>query len=317
MRYVVYGPGAIGGAIGGRLFQHGREVLLIARGAHHDALRDRGLELQSPEGDVVLPVPVAASPAQADLRPDDVVVLAMKSQDTAAALRALAEAGADLPVVCAQNGVENERAAARRFSRVYGMCVFLPGVHLEPGVVQIHAAAPAGILDVGCFPHGVDALAERVAADIDGSGFLSRADPDVMAQKQAKLLMNLGNALEAAVGPTGRGGELYRRARDEALACFAAAGIEVASGDDPRRSEIRRGTVSGGERPGGSSWQSLARGLGSIETDYLNGEIVLLGRIHGIPTPVNALLQRVANQLAHDQVPPGTLTPEDLLAQLG
>ena len=43
---------------------------------------------------------------------------------------------------------------------------------------------------------------------------------------------------------------------------------------------------------GGSSWQSLVRGTGTIETDFLNGEIVLLGRLHGIPTPVNADIQR-------------------------
>ena len=45
--------------------------------------------------------------------------------------------------------------------------------------------------------------------------------------------------------------------------------------------------IGGRRRGGGSSWQSLARGTGTIETDYLNGEIVLLGRLHGVPTPVN------------------------------
>ena len=57
------------------------------------------------------------------------------------------------------------------------------------------------------------------------------------------------------------------------------------------------GGAAGGRqsRPGASSWQSLARGTGSIEADYLNGEIVLLGRLHGVATPVNAALQRLAN----------------------
>ena len=58
------------------------------------------------------------------------------------------------------------------------------------------------------------------------------------------------------------------------------------------------GEVAGLTRGGGSSWQSLVRGTGSIEADYLNGEMCLLGRLHGVPTPVNELLQRRANAAA-------------------
>ncbi|MFI5053850.1 MAG: 2-dehydropantoate 2-reductase N-terminal domain-containing protein, partial [Acidimicrobiia bacterium] len=49
MRYVVYGAGAIGGVVGGRLAQHGHDVVLIARGGHHDALHDAGLRVESPD----------------------------------------------------------------------------------------------------------------------------------------------------------------------------------------------------------------------------------------------------------------------------
>ena len=73
--------------------------------------------------------------------------------------------------------------------------------------------------------------------------------------------------------------------------------------------------VNGAERTGGSSWQSLTRGTGSIEADFLNGEIVLLGREHGVPTPVNEALQRLANRAAADRMPPGSLTPEQILAE--
>ena len=75
--------------------------------------------------------------------------------------------------------------------------------------------------------------------------------------------------------------------------------------------------MPGHERQGGSSWQSLARGLGSIETDYLTGEIVLLGRLHRVPTPVNDLLQRLANRMAAEGRPPGSVAAEDVLARLG
>jgi 2-dehydropantoate 2-reductase len=53
-----------------------------------------------------------------------------------------------------------------------------------------------------------------------------------------------------------------------------------------------------------------------VEVDLLNGEIVLLGRLHGVPTPVNELLQRVANDLARRGAPPGSVPVAELEAQL-
>ncbi len=69
-------------------------------------------------------------------------------------------------------------------------------------------------------------------------------------------------------------------------------------------------------RGGGSSWQSLARRAGSIEADYLNGEIALLGRLHGVATPVNAALQEVANELARAGDPPESLSFAELLERI-
>jgi 2-dehydropantoate 2-reductase len=74
--------------------------------------------------------------------------------------------------------------------------------------------------------------------------------------------------------------------------------------------------INGQRRGGGSSWQSLARGTGSIEADLLNGEIVLLGRLHGVVTPVNELLQVVANELAASGAPPGSMSEDELRARL-
>ena len=69
--------------------------------------------------------------------------------------------------------------------------------------------------------------------------------------------------------------------------------------------------------PGGSTWQSLARGATELETDYLNGEIVLLGRLHGIPTPANELLQQLARGLAATRQRPGAVPATVILEQLG
>lgn len=74
--------------------------------------------------------------------------------------------------------------------------------------------------------------------------------------------------------------------------------------------------VGGARRAGGSTWQSLARGTRTAEADYLNGEIVLLGRLHGVLTPANEAARRLVNQFARDGLAPGTLTPEQFLAAL-
>ncbi len=315
-RYVIYGAGGIGGTIGARLHQAGHDVTLVARGQHLAALRVNGLELADPDETVTLRIGAAGDPAEADLRSGDVVVLAMKTQDTEAALRALQLAAPpDITIVCAQNGVENERLALRRFADVVAMCVMMPAEHLAPGRVVAYSRGTTGILDVGRYPFGTDATVDRIADDLRGARFSSFADPAVMRAKYAKLLLNLGNALEAACGAHARGSGLYRRAKDEAVAVLLAAGIDVLSDADER---ARRGTimdiqpVDGHQREGGSTWQSVARGLDTTEVDYLNGEIVLLGRKHGVPTPVNEALCRVAHRMVAEHLPPGSLTPDDL-----
>ncbi len=165
MRFVVYGAGAIGGVVGGRLAQHDQEVVLIARGEHHDAIRDDGLRLVAPDptsGTVTLTIPVVSHPAGIDFRDDDVVLLAMKSQHTGKALSTLAAQRApSVAVVCVQNGVANEPAALRLFEDVYGVCVVCPALHLDPGVVEAHAGPITGILDLGRFPGGTDAPPRR------------------------------------------------------------------------------------------------------------------------------------------------------------
>ena len=320
MRFIVLGAGAIGGVVGGRLAQHGNEVVLVARGQHGAAMAADGLLIRSPDDEVRVPVPVVQQPDQIRFRPDDVVLLAVKGQDTPAALVSLACAPSDVAIVCLQNGVDNERQALRRTSQVYAVAVMVPATHLEPGVVEASSSPTTGILDVGRYPFGIDDRTEQMAAGFAASTFSSVPNPAIMRFKWSKLLMNLGNALEAAIGPVGRTSELYTSARREAEAVFAAAGIDCASAEEDaaRRGDLLTVRPIGGQRRGGgSSWQSLARGSGRIEVDSLNGEIVLLGRLHSIPTPVNEMLQRVANDLARAKAPPASMTETDLRALVG
>ena len=320
MRFIIYGAGAVGGVIGGRLFQAGQDVTLIARGEHLRALQDRGLTLAAPAETVTLAVPAVATPAEAKPVAGDVVVLAMKGQHTEAALDDLRQAAPEgVAVVCAQNGVENERKALRAFPDVYGVSVMLPATHLEPGVVLCHSAGLSGLLDLGRYPTGVDATATAVAEALSGANFSSVARDDIMRWKYRKLLMNLGNAVEAVCGGEARRGPLYGRVMEEGAAVLAAAGIDPVSGDEDRerRGELlRMKPIEGVRREGGSSWQSLARGQGTIEADYLNGEIVLLGRLHGVPTPVNEVLQSLARELAATGAPPDSVDPDDIRRRL-
>ena len=320
MRFVVLGAGAIGGAVGGRLYQQGFDVTLVARGKHGQALRS-GLVLEDPKETVTLPIPAVDDVAdvswQGDADGDAVVLLAVKGQHTDHALAQLVAASApsSTPVVCMQNGVENERRALRHFPRTFGMCVMCPASQLRPGVVQVHSAPISGLLDLGCFPRGSDAQAKGIADAIDATSFQSVARPDIMRWKYRKLLMNLANAVEALCGPGARFSPLAKEVQREGKEALAAAGIDAASSDEDRERRgdaLQMAPTASGEWQGGSSWQSLARGAGSIEAEYLNGEIVLLGGLHGVPTPVNELLQRLALRAAAEGTPPGSWGIQEL-----
>jgi 2-dehydropantoate 2-reductase len=327
MRYIIIGAGAVGGAIGGRLAGAGHEVVAVARGAHLAALRESGLRLTVPDGQHTYRLPAVEGPGElGELRADDVLVLAVKTQDTVAALREWGPAPVDgggtaaerLPLLCAQNGVEGQRLALRVFRHVYGVCVWLPATFVEPGRVSAAGAPLTGILHLGRYPHGTDETARRIAADLDKTRFLEApVVPDVSRWQYAKLLSNLANALEAVSSAAGdKAGELYRRVRAEGEAVLDAAGIAYASVEEQRATrghKVDLVPLDGAPRGGGSSWQSLSRGTGTIEADYLNGEIALLGRLHGVPTPLNDLLQRLANTFAREHRAAGSMPVEELV----
>ena len=317
MRYIIYGAGAVGGSIGAQLFERGHDVVLIARGPHLEAMQRNGLSVRTPDLTVTLRTPAVGHPSEIEWRPDDAVLLSVKSQHTAGALDDLRKAAGDPPVICAQNGVANERMALRRFSRVYAMMVMLPATHMQPGEVIMHASPVSGILDAGCYPAGVDSLIEQLTHDLRAAGFDSRADAAVMRLKYAKLIENLANAVQALCGLESNAGELVRMVRAEGIAVLRAANIDFATATemDERRAQVMRGLRPiEGQARGGSTWQSLARGAGSIETDFLNGEIALLGSLHGVPTPYNRVLQRVSAAATRDGLAPGSFTAQELMA---
>ena len=278
--------------------------------------------LEAPDETVTLPIPVVSDPAQVAWDDEDgtVVLLAVKGQHTDHALTQLTVAPPSTPVVCMQNGVENERRVLRHFPHTYGMCVMCPATQLRPGVVQVHSAPVSGMLDLGCYPSGIDDAGQAIADAIATTTFQSVARADIMRWKYRKLLMNLANAVEALSGPEGRFSPLAREAQREGTEALAAAGIDVASSEEDRArraDNLQLAPTSSGEWQGGSSWQSLARGAGSIEAEFLNGEIVLLGR----PPRRADAGERAAAAAGPPRrgrgAPPGTWRIEDLSEQAG
>ena len=320
MRFVVLGAGAIGGVAGAGLHRAGHDVTLIARGEHYRAIRDRGLTFDRPGESVTLEIPVADSPAALEWDGEEVVLIATKSQDTAGALIDLrAAAPIAAPLVCLQNGVENERIALRLRPNVYGAVVMMPTAHLDPGVVQAYGTRGVGVIDLGRYPSGTDSVSDAVAGAFNDAGISSQARPDIMRFKYAKLINNLLNAVDAIVEPGPSGEELIRAAQEEGRAALTAAGIEFVAEDvndvHARWERLDVQPIAGRPRAGSSTRQSLARGAPSLETDYLNGEISLIGRLHGVPTPVNDTLCVLSDRHLRERRPPQTLPAEVVLEQ--
>jgi 2-dehydropantoate 2-reductase len=317
---VVIGAGAIGAPIAAQLYERGHPAVLVARGRNFEAIAKDGVEVATPDHTLRSKVDVVNGISSLTMEPGEVVVLCVKSQDTADALEELAAvAPSELSVFCAQNGVANERMVSRYFTNTYGVCVMSPASYLEPGRVEVFSSPVLGVLDVGRWPRGVDETAREMSELLGDAGFASIATEEIETMKWGKLLSNVLNALEVLCGPNAGTDDLSQMVRDEAADCLTAHGIDVArarSLANERSKLVNYHPIGSIRRVGSSSWQSVLRGTGTVETDYLNGEIVALGRRYGIETPVNALLVRRANEMAREGRAPGTVSVSELRGDL-
>lgn len=325
------GAGAVGGMIGGRLAVAGRSTVWVARGEHGRTLRDQGITILSATGSEHAESTVWLEPDEAELRPDDVLVLAVKTQDAEEALATWADlpvafgadrvaaAGECLPIVLATNGVAAEAMAMRYFQRVVGMCVWAPNVNLSPGVIVTRFAPDAAVLHCSRVPASLTDDADREMLAVLRDDFrAARMDvpltDDVMPWKCRKLLSNLGNVVDALVGPDAD--DVANLASVEATAVLREAGIAVV--DDATESAARRAgprvvPVPGApEELGGSTWQSLTKGRDRLETDYLNGEIVAIAHAAGLEAPVNSALARLGRRAAAEGAQPRSMSADAL-----
>jgi 2-dehydropantoate 2-reductase len=268
---------------------------------------------------------VPACKKAVDLTPfkeDDVVLLTAKSQHTLTCLGQLKTAGAmrTLPIFCVQNSITNEALATRIFDNIYGVIVRVPGIFLQPGGVINPVTGSAGFLEVGRYPHGSDTLTYKVADSFNKAGFAGGANEWVMRTKAAKCLLNLANALGAITNSRDDNTEFMVAVRREATDVWQTAGIEWENLEEfDKRTRSKRGVhrmPKGYEstRNLGSSWQSLIRGTGNIEAEQLNGDVVKMGRLLGIPTPHNEVLWHVAEEMAVKGDKPGKYNVKDLMA---
>ena len=325
MRYIIYGAGGIGCTIGGHLFRTDHEVVLVGNAEHMSTINKDGLTFAT--GDGVYNQKIPAFKTASDLAPfrdDDVVLLCAKSQHTVRCLGQLKEAGAprSLPILCCQNSIWNESTATRMFDNIYGVLIVVPAIFLKPGEVINPLSRHAGFIEVGCYPSGSDTLCQTVADALTKSSFSAQVNSEVMKAKGAKCLGNLGNALSAITDGKGDTQAFIKKARQEAQTVWAAAGIEWE--DQQAFGERRKGLYGDSNYPEGfenanakgSSWQSLARGVGSIEAEELNGDVVKLGAYLNIATPYNALLWRLATEMANNNEPPGKFSADELLTMI-
>jgi len=322
MRYVIIGAGAVGATFAAQLHEAGREVFLVARGANLAALQSTGLRYVRPDHERVLHLPASDDVV---LRSDDVLVLAVKSQDSDAAVQRWAwrpvevegrtrSAAEVLPIVLLQNGLANAQVALRRFETVLDAAVLIPSWHVTPGVVVAPSHPTVAVVYLGLVPSGTNTLASRIAYDFNAAHIATQVVPDIARWKAGKLLGNLSHNLDALFPPGPLRDIAAREIYAEAKAVYRAAGIDAADLQAENTLDLSGFVgrpIDGYERGGSSTWQSLARSA-PVESDFLNGEIGLIARQHGIPAPLNIAVQRKTARISRDGLPPGSYGEGDL-----
>lgn len=295
-RIVVFGAGALGSVLGGRLSKQ-IPVLLVARKEHADAMRTSGLKLEGlsrrtvPLGERLQAV-THLDPEDAPLRGGDVVFLTVKAMQVAELGGELANNAPEdvrLPLLTFQNGTGFERdvaeAAGGRFDVLH--CVSHAGAtFVEPGRVEDWGGELL-LPDAPPCP--------RVAELLRAADFKSRCLPDLEVWRWKKIAFNCAlNALSAilevrnkeTITPEWRP---FRRAvLSEARAAAAAQGVALPPVEELLEEFEGRARASNNAN---SMWQDVQRGK-RTEVDYLNGAVARIAAERGWAAPVNAALAK-------------------------
>ena len=292
-RFAVVGAGAVGCYFGGMLARAGVPVTLIGRASHVDAMRERGLRLDTQTFDET--VQVEASTDMAAVAGADVVLFCVKSTDTERTAREIAPLlKAGTVVVSLQNGVENAEIIRRVLpQQVIPAVVYVATEMAGPAHLKHHGR---GELAIGASPESARIVAAFAQANVP-----VQVSENVMGALWGKLIVNCAyNALSAIAQKTyGRLvetegiPELMQDVVDECLQVAAADGISV-PGDS--HEAVRRIAHSMANQYS-STAQDVARGKPN-EIEYLNGYVVRRGLAHGIRTPINQTLLALVRLVA-------------------
>lgn len=313
-RIAVIGAGAVGSALGALLHRAGQSVVLIARPAHTAAIRQDGIRVDGDTGDFIAAVEATET---LDFRPE-LALLTVKTQDVVAAVKANQAFLNDVPVVTFQNGIRSDELVASILPReqILSAVVLMHVTYLLPGKVTV---VHQGELILGR-PFGPrDSKLEDVA-HILNQAVPTRVTDNIQGAHWLKLIVNLNNALPAitnftmsqvyanislrnlAVGLMREGLRVIGRAniRLESLP-EVSVGLtrllnRMPSGIAGRiaAAKVRRLTTVW--PLWGSTLQSIQRGR-PTEIDYLNGEIMELGKRYGEVTPLNTKMVELVHQV--------------------
>jgi len=294
MRIAVFGAGAVGGYFGGRLAQAGEDVVFIARGAQLQALRERGLRVESPKGDFsVNPARATDDPAQVETV--DAVLVGVKTwqvPDAAEAMRPLL--GPDAFVVPLQNGVEapDQLAAALGSERVLGGLCRIVSFLVEPGHVRHAGLEP--YVAFGELDDRPSGRAERLRAAFARAGVTAEVPSEIRVAMWGKFLFiasfsGVGAVTRAPAGvlrslPETR--RLLEQAMHEVLAVAHARGIALPEQSIPNTMALIDGLLPEGTA---SMQRDIMAGRPS-ELESQNGAVVRLGQEVGVATPLHAFI---------------------------
>jgi 2-dehydropantoate 2-reductase len=260
------------------------------------------------------------SPNQIDFGPNDVVFLCVKGQDTETAIAELHSLVNDVPIFCFQNGVRNEEIVSKYYAHVYGVMVKAILFFTRDGEVIARGDSPNQLV-VGSYPKGTDELTEDVAAKLRRAGYEIKVTPEIMAYKYGKLIGNLTNAVGAITNIAGEEVEPITRAvQNEGKEILTMAAIKWVSTDEPSprrpKDAINQPYDGLSGMPLGSTWQSLTRRQGAVETEFLNGEIVRIAAKFGKRAPINETLLHITVEMAANHELPGKYSPIELIRLL-
>lgn len=306
MKIAVMGAGGVGGWFGAKLALAGEDVTFVARGKHLQAMRDGGLKVLAPEGDMLVR-PAQATDDPAEIGPVDVVMFTVKLWDVDSAAEACRPLiGPDTAVICFQNGVEAEERVADVLGErhaVGGVAAIFALIE-EPGIIRqtgTLAWLKYGELDGRPSPRMTAFHETCMRAGIDGT--LS-ADIAVDIWEKFTFLAPLAGATAATripVGPILADADMrhmFTAQIEEAVAVGRARGVNLPDDIVATRIAFAEGLPPGNRA---SMAADLERG-NRLELEWLTGAVVRIGRDLGVPVPVSETIYAILKPYATGRV---------------